>query len=218
MNSPPTPEALREAAASIVAGPDYRLDQQQSHSRWLEEFLLTLIEWVIKPLRWLFDLTEGLPDFLRWLIVAGLTLVAIGLIYHMVYSLTSALRRPKSTSSFGVANRHRGLSAEEFEQLASDALIKGHHVTAIRYLFQASVTRIENSLKQKHRPGTTNRDLLRTFQKWPPISNSLKHFVDVIDRKWYGDEACTESDYAGCHVAYTEVCGFLRERGHVLRT
>ena len=217
MNSPPTPDALRDAAASIVAGPDYRLDQQQSQSLWMEEILITLLEWLLTPIRWLFELTEGLPDVLRWLIVGGLVLVVIGLIVHMGYSFANAMRRPQTLGSQGFADRQRGLSPEELERLADEAARAGNHITAIRFLFRASVTRIEHALKQKHRPGATNRELVRRFQKWPEINNSLRDFVDVIDRKWYGDEACSEVDYFECQLAYGEVCGRLKERGYALR-
>lgn len=216
MNSTPTPHELREAAVRIVSGPDYRLDAQQSQSHWTEELLLTVLEWLITPLRWLFELTEGLPDVLRWLIVVVLVIVVIGLIWHMASTFVAAMRAPARVVSSGWSDRQRGLSPEELETLAEESARAGHHITAIRFLFRASVTRLEYSAKQKHRPGATNRELLRRFSKWPEISTSIQHFVDVIDRKWYGDESCSEYDYTECQSAYDSVCRFLRERGHVL--
>ena len=216
MNSPPSPEALRDAAGRIVTGPDYRLDAQQSQSHWTMELILTIIEWVLVPFRWLFELTEGLPDVLRWLIVTVLVVVMIGLIWHIAYSFIAAMRRPTRLASSGLSDRQRGMSAEEYEQLAEESARAGHHIAAIRFLFRASVTRLEFSSKQKHRPGATNRELLRRFSQWPEISTSIRHFVDVIDRKWYGDEHCSEYDYTECQSAYGSVCHFLRERDHAL--
>ncbi len=216
MISPPSPDDLRDAAGRIVTGPDYRLDAQQSQSHWTEELVLTIIEWILIPFRWLFELTEGLPSVLRWPIFAVLIIVLVGLMWQLAYSFIAAMRRPTRTTSTGLTDRQRGMSAEEYEQLADEAARAGHHVAAIRFLFRASVARLEFSSKQKHRPGATNRELLRRFSQWPEISTSIRHFVDVIDRKWYGDEHCSEYDYTECQSAYGSVCRFLRERGHAL--
>ncbi len=218
MNPPPTPEALRDAAARIVGGTDYQLDVQRSGSHWTEELVFMILEWILVPLRWLFDLTEGLPDVLRWLIVAVLVIVMIGLIWHMAYSFITAMRRPVRVAGSGLSDRQRGYSADELEQFAAEAESVGNHIAAIRFLFRASVARLEDSSRQKHRPGATNRELLRKFSKWPEINTSIRFFVEVIDRKWYGDEHCSEFDYAECQSAYRSVCGFLREQGHVLST
>jgi Domain of unknown function (DUF4129) len=201
-----------------VASPDYRLDAQLSQSHWTEELILTILEWILTPLRWLFDLTEGLPDVLRWLIVVVLVIVLVGLIWHMAYSFMMAMRRPTRVAGLGLADRQRGFSPEELEQLAAEADRAGNHIAAIRFLFRASVARLEFSLKQKHRPGATNRELLRRFSQWPEMNSSVRFFVDVIDRKWYGDEHCSEFDYAESQAAYHSLCSFLRERGHALGT
>jgi hypothetical protein len=218
MISPPSADALREAAAKIVAGPDYQLDSPASHESWTEEVLYTILEWIAIPVRWLFRMTEGLPDFLRWFIVVSLVLVVIVLIWHMTYSFLVALRRPTRQTYSGPADRQLGFSPEELEQLAEEAAREGDFISSIRFLFRASVIRLELSSRQKHRPGTTNRDLLRRFSKWPELSTSIRHFVDVIDRKWFGDEVCLERDWMECRLAYDSVCSFLRERGHALST
>ena len=216
MSSPPSPDALRDAATRIVAGPDYQLDTQQSQSRWSEELVLTAIRWILTPLKWLFDLTEGLPDVLRWVIVIALLVVVGILTWHMFRSFVSAMRGPSRAALAGHAERQRGLSAEELEQLARNAEQEGNHIAAIRFLFRASVARLEHSSKQKHRPGATNRELLKRFSQWPEVTTSIRYFVEVIDRKWYGEECCTEADYARSQSEYQLVCGFLRERGHAL--
>ena len=216
MNSPPSAEALREAAAKIVAGPDYQLDSPASHGSWMEEVLLTILEWILIPLRWLFHMTEGLPDVLRWFIVVGLVILFVLLIWHMTYSFLAALRCPNRQTYSGPTDRQLGYSPEELEELAEEAAREGNFISSIRFLFRASVTRLELSSRKKNRPGTTNRDLLRRFSKWPELSASIRHFVDVIDRKWFGDEVCSERDWMECRIAYDSVCSFLRERGHAL--
>lgn len=216
MSSPPSPEALRDAARRIVGGSDYQLQTQQSQSRWAEELIITVIKWILKPIKWLFDLTEGLPDVLRWLIVIGLVVVLVGLIWHMLRTFLIAMRGPSRTRLAGYGDRQRGVSVEELERFAMEAEQAGNYIAAIRFLFRASVARLEYISKQKHRPGATNRELLKRCNQWPEVATSIRYFVDVIDRKWYGDEYCSEVDYIQSQAEYQQVCGYLRERGHAL--
>ncbi len=212
----PTPEALREKAAEIVAGPDYRLHSGQSDNSWMFALLLEIIDWILVPFRWLFALTEGLPDFLRWVIVLGLAAILVVLLGHIAYSITSAIRGPKRVSGSGLVERRRRIDPAELERLADEAARRGDHITAIRFLFRASVVRLELAEKKANRPGTTNRELLRRYRNRPGLGDSLRQLVETIDRKWYGDEACSETDYAACQSAHGDVCRTLGESAHAL--
>ena len=216
MSSPPSPEALRDAATRIVSGSDYQLDKSRSESDWTLELLIEIVNWILTPIQWLLELTEGLPDVLRWLIIVGLLVLVVVLVWHMIRTFLVAMRGPTRASHAGYTERQRGFSAEELERFANEAGQLGNHIEAIRFLFRASVTRLEDSSKQKHRPGATNRDLLKRFSQWPEVATSIRYFVEVIDRKWYGDEFCSEFDYERSQTEYQSVCGFLRERGHAL--
>ncbi len=212
----PAPETLREKAAEIVAGPDYRLLSGQSDNSWMFAFLLEIIEWILVPFRWLFNLTEGMPSFLRWTIVLGLTAIVVLLIGHILYSIASAVRRPKRVVGAGLDERRRRVDPTEFERLADEAARRADFITAIRFLFRASVLRLELSEKKSNRPGTTNRELLRRYRNRPGLGDSLRQFVETIDRKWYGDEACSDADYAACQSAHGDVCRTLGEPVHAL--
>ena len=212
----PSPETLREKAAEIVAGRDYRLDSGQSDNSWMFALMLEVIEWILVPLRWLFALTEGLPSFLRWMIVLGLVAIVVLLTGHIVYSIASAIRGPKRVSGSGLDERRRTIDPTELERLASEAARRTDYLTAIRFLFRASVVRLERSEKKSNRPGTTNRELLRRYRNRPELGDSLRQLVETIDRKWYGDEVCSDADYAACQSAHREVCRTLGEPAHAL--
>ncbi len=207
----PSPETLREKAAEIVAGPDYRLDSGQSDNSWLFALLMEIMDWILVPFRWLFALTEGLPGFLRWMIVLGLSAVMLLIIGHIIYSLAMAVRGPKRGARAASDERRRSIDPAELERLAGESALRADYITAIRFLFRASVIRLEHCEKKKNRPGTTNRELLRRYRNRPGMSDSLRHLVDAIDRKWYGDEVCSAADYAVCQSAHSEVCRTLAE-------
>ncbi len=215
-NSIPSSQALRDRAVEIVSGRDYQIDSGQSDNSWSLLLLMEVIRWILIPFIWLFKLTEGLPDFLRWIIVLGLAALLVLLIAHIVYSLVTAIRNPKRIADQRLDQRNRRLDPLEVERLADDAARRADYVTAIRLLFRASVLRLERAEKKSNRPGTTNRELLRRYQGRPSLNESLRLFVETIDRKWYGDEICSEIDYAACQRAYGEVCRALGERAHAV--
>jgi Domain of unknown function (DUF4129) len=210
----PSSQTLREKAMEIVSGPDYHINTGQSDNSWSLLLLLEIIRWILIPFIWLFELTEGLPDLLRWVIVLGLAAVLILLIGHIVYTLVTAIRRPKQIGDKRLDSRHRRIDPEEVERLAIEAAGGADYVTAIRLLFRSSVLRLELAEKKSHRPGTTNRELLRRYQARPSLRESLKLFVETIDRKWYGDEICSDADYAACQQAHREVRRALGEPAH----
>ena len=212
----PSPEMLRERAAEIVAGQDYQLDSGQSDSGWMLALLLEIIDWILVPFRWLFALTEGLPGFLRWLIVLGLAAIMVLLIGHIIYTIVSSVRGPKRAGSSGSDERRRSIDPAELERLAGEAAGRADFITAIRFLFRASVVRLELSEKKSNRPGTTNRELLRRYRNRPGLGDSLRQMVETIDRKWFGDEVCSDADYNACQSAHREVCRALGEPAHAL--
>ena len=212
----PSAQELREKAMEIVSGRDYQINSGQSDNSWSLLLLLEIIRWILAPFIWLFNLTEGLPDFLRWMIVLGLAALVVLLIWHIAYSLATVIRRPKRIVDTGSDSRHRRIGPEEVERLASEAARRTDYITAIRFLFRASVLRLELAEKKSHRPGTTNRELLRRYQGRPSLTESLRLFVETIDRKWYGDEICSDADYAACQQAHGEVRRALGEPAHAV--
>lgn len=212
----PSPETLREKAAEIVAGSDYRLHSGQSDRSWMFSLILEVIEWILVPFRWLYAISEGLPEFLRWTIVLGVSAVGLLLIGHIVYTFVSAVRGPKRVSGSGLDERRHRIDPADLERLAGEAARRADYITAIRFLFRASVVRLELAEKKSNRPGTTNRELLRRYRSRPAVSDPLTQLVETIDRKWYGDESCSDADYAACQSAHGDVCRTLGEPAHAL--
>ena len=213
----PSPETLREKAAEIVAGSDYRLDSSQSDRSWMFALILEIIEWILKPFRWLYAISEGLPEVVRWTIVLGVSAILLLVIGHMIYAFVNAVRGPKRVGGSGLDERRHRIDPADLERLASEAARRADYITAIRFLFRASVVRLELAEKKSNRPGTTNRELLRRYRNRLAVRDSLRQLVETIDRKWYGDEACSDADYAACQSAHGDVCRTLGEPAHALR-
>lgn len=214
--SVPSPETLREKAAKIVARRDYDLSGGPDDSA-TKEILLQMLDSIADFFRWFFSLTAGLPEFLRWIIVIGLTLLLVLLIGHIIYTLVTSIRAPKRLKDPDFDLRRRGQDPVELEQLADNAAGEADYIGAIRYLFRASVVRLEAWDKRSHRPGTTNRELLRRYRDKQLVNQSLSQMVEMIDRKWYGDEVCSHLDYQTCQHAHADICRTIGEPMHAVR-
>ena len=212
----PTADQLREKAAEILSRRAYTSDSRSQSDAWLTELVIEILEWVSRPFRWLFNMMDGLPDVLRWMIVIGLVVVLAILIWHMASTLTAAIRGTKLVGSAAYEPRRQLLDPEHFEKLAREAARKNDFITAIRMLFRAAVLRIELSEKKTHRPGVTNRELLNRYRAQPRLHSRLKLFVDMIDRKWYGDELCSQIDFEICESAHVDVRTIVQEQPHAL--
>ncbi len=213
----PAPETLRGRAAEILAGSDYDWqDRTTPDSSWLLAVIEEILYWLVAPLRWLFELTEGLPLLIRWLVVVAMGLLLVLLAAHMIYSLAQAVRGSRRADVDDLQDHRRGPTADQLEQAALEAAERQDYLAAIRNYFRAALLRLAAAAPIKPRPGTTNRQLLKRYSNQPDLSVSLQWFVDTIDRKWYGAEPCDVQDWQACRQAHAVVCRVTGETARVL--
>lgn len=210
-------EAVRAKIREVLARPDFRVEPVEATDNSLA-WWLWLIELLLTPFRWLYGLTEGLPEFVRWLIVLGLTVLLVALLAHIVYSLFTALRGTSSHENAGFSPNVllAGQDAESLERLADEAERRGEWIEAVRLLMRASLVRFEQTEKKRFRRGTTNREHLRRYRGTPtyPV---LEVLVRAVEMKWYGQEPCQRSDYAACREAYGRLTQLVAEGRHAQR-
>lgn len=207
-------EVIRQTAAEVVARPDYELDQGlDENSRSL---LMMLLSWVMKPFIWLFQTMGGLPTAVKVLVIAILVVVLVALIAHIVYSIISAIKGTKRIRNGSLAVRERPLNPVDLEESAKAAAGQGHYVEAIRMLFKAALVRIEQAEKKKFRAGITNREILKRYRK-SSLADPLGRIIHLVDRKWYGDEPCGQTDFDICISEHQSICLSILRRQDALR-
>jgi hypothetical protein len=204
----PHPDTIRETAREVISRPYYDLGLAPRRDN--TAFLRQLIEWLLKPFRWLYDGMEGWPEFLRWVIVVVALLICAALIAHIIYSFVMAIRGPVMRRRTSYTAALREVDPSELECDAEQASKRGDYIGAIRLLFRAALRRIELAEKKKLRPGATNREILRRYRS-TPLAQSLERFVEMIDRKWYGGEMCHEQDYLVCHGEAARIQAYAEE-------
>lgn len=208
----PPDELIRRKAAEVVSRPEYQLDaglDPDARNLWLQ-----ILRWILTPFRWLFDALEGIPDALRWVIVVVISLIAVALIVHIVWSFVGAIREAPP-SRFAFTSREKPITPEEIEQAAQQAESAGDFIGAVRYLFLACLLRIERAEEKPIRRGITNRELLKRYRT-SPLFEPLRHFVEVIDTKWYGHDVCDPGDLHECRRQHSVVRDIAERRAHAV--
>lgn len=208
----PTKEQLRDTLREVLSRPDYQIDPPSEPSEGMLRILATLLRWILTPFKWLFDAMDGLPDFLRWLVVIVLFVVLVALLAHIAWTFYQAMtggRRPQGRTLLPSESADAEMSIEELETAAEQAFHQGALIEAVRFLFRAALTGLSQRERKKFRRGTTNRQYLNHFRN-SAVSPHLQMFVNTIERKWYGDEPCENRDYDDCRNAYQQIVTLLR--------
>jgi hypothetical protein len=196
----------------VLSRPEYQADPPAEPSEGMLRLLATLLRWILAPFKWLFESMDGLPEFLRWLIVIVLFVVLLALFAHMAWTLMQAMsggRRPQRGASLPSDLVSAELSVVELEQAAEQAFNHGALIEAVRYLFRAALTSLSDREKKRFRRGMTNRQYLYYFRNTSLLPH-LQIFVSTIELKWYGDEPCEGRDYEDCRAAYQQIATLLQ--------
>ena len=202
--SMPDEDVLRDKVRDVLSRPIYQTDRTASDMPWVLELFFKTIEALVDALRWLFELTAGLPSFLRWVIVAVLVIVLVAVLFHIFSTLFRALGSERR-GPLSLENSPSPLTtAREWERLADEAAQRGEWIAAVRHLFRACLARLEERERRPFRRGTTNRGHLRRYRN-AIFCDSLELLVVTIERKWYGDEACDAKDYEACRQAHSRL-------------
>src|SRR3954471_15495602 len=149
----PPPAAIREAASGVLSRPYFDLDSAGSRDH--TPLLLEIIRWILTPFRWLFEMMDGLPEAVRWLIVIACLIFSAVLIGHIIFTLARAIRGPLVKRKSQLSAAAKEYDPREFEKQADLAVTREDYISAIRLLFRATLRRLEMFEKKKFRPGIT---------------------------------------------------------------
>jgi hypothetical protein len=195
----PDPETIRSTAQEVVRRPEFQI-RPTHNGRVVWDMLWRLLEPIFRFFSGLWDISP----VLAWLVIILLSLLGIVLIGHIVYTFRQAIaRRTRLGDALGLGARR--IDPIELEREAEDAAVRQEFIQAVRLLFRAALLRIAQREKRELRPGTTNREYLRRYDK-SAFANPLQQFVEIIDAKWYGYGVCNAQDYHACRHAHTVIC------------
>ena len=195
----PPPEVIRKTAEEILQRPDYSLQPGADLS-----FIKRFIESIIKAWKHAFDSLYAVSPLLAWTTFILLSLLALGLMLHVLYTIRMALQGRRRVLTIGEIEEEVPEQPAVWEQKAQQAAAQADYIVAVRCLLRAGLLRLETAQKKTVQRGRTNREYLRRFRDTPAFE-PLRSLVEVVDHKWYGGGACTPEDYRAGTQAYAQI-------------
>lgn len=208
------PEKIRTTASEVISRSEYRLDPEVPVGAFASIYrgLMQFLNWIFSPIRWIFEWAANLPALIRDVVVVILVLLLVALVAHIVYVIVRAVRKGRYEKVDLDLSMDEIPDPSHLEQSANRFADQGDWITAVRFLFQASLVRLHWQAERQQgaaviRKGMTNREHLARFRQ-SSVFDPIRLFVQTIDRKWYGDEACSLDDYTACKQAYEAIVNF----------
>ena len=187
-------EQVRALAAEILARKDY------ASWRFDAEAWQGVIDWLAGFTRWLEGLRVDAPG-LYWLLIAGLLATALGLLAHVVWTVSLALRAtPPVRPGERAAAEGPGLLARA-EALARD----GRYLAAAQQLERATLELLLQERVIELARSEPNRVLRRRLGEAPLPEGQRRELVGLIDRlerRLFRDRTEDPGLYASWQVLY----------------
>lgn len=193
---------IRRTTEQVLSHPDYELSPDTDSSpSWLSEWLDGLWKSFTDAVARVIDFVGMLNPAMRYL--AGAVVLVLIVAAVVTIRRRSRTRRQSQTLSplfpESADSRTARLEAE-----AAAAAERGDYAEGVRHLLKASVIRLEAAEQRGHRPGTTNRGLLRRFASHR-VLEPVRQLVETMDATWYGRRDCTREDFTECAAAAAQI-------------
>lgn len=209
--APASAESIRQATKKVLASEEYHLDLKENSLQPLWERVLEMLRSFLNFISDMFSFLDGMPQFVRWLVILAMFVVVILLVGHIVMALISAVRPAKNRKAGSFGSVETRDDPRRWEQEAFQKAKMGDYVVAARLLLLASLFRLEDSFDRPFRRSTTNREYLRKYRTLP-VLDSVRQLVDTIDRKWYGEEPCDQQDFEQCRRSHMLIIQLVQSR------
>jgi hypothetical protein len=186
-------DAIHSTLEKIFAREEFQ-DKPQGWTDWFLELVKAFFKW----LGTLYDNSS----WWFWLLLIVCVLVLVLLLCHIVYSVYRVFYQdPRRQQTAASGNLRRQLSlryVHDAEKLAA----KAEYTEAIRHLFLSLVYYYDEKEEFLFRPALTNHEYLQGFVKQKELHQELNRFVNTLDERWYGMQACSEADYQSFRQSY----------------
>ena len=185
---PPAGE-LRELAEEILARDEY--------AQWRifeNEAAFSLLDWLRDYLSWIDELSVAEP-FLYWSLLAGIAIVAIGLIAHIAWTIRLAVRASEAIDRSDGTLRALPNFAAEAEALAAG----GHFLEAARQL-QLGCLRLlaERGFVEiaRHDPNRVVERRVAAATGLPiEVRSTFAECIHELERSWFRERRATRELY-----------------------
>ena len=212
VSAPPSAGQIKDTVRELVAEGPYYLE---GHHHFQPIWMQRIQAWILDLIDQFLSLVERIAPAGTWgfyFVVTALIAILCALMAHLIYTMYLAMRPQTDAATSGNNGNGAGFDHKPIVEQARGLATRGLYGDATRVLFRAALTLLEAKRGGRIRKGLTNREYLRTFRSdW--VVNSLKPFVEVLDRKWYRSEPFQPEEFQRCEAALESLEQALEERG-----
>ena len=190
------PEEVQRSLDRLLQDPVFQDGLSRSHHQalsWREYLLMKVLHWYALVMEWLFDLKDESP-ILYYLMFAGLLLLLVLLLTHMVMTFARTLRHQEPLVTAPTPEVIRRAQFIERRQQARLLARQGHTKDAVRELVLALLTLLE---ERRHAVALnwTNREILQRLRLATDAHQALRHFETTVESLSYGGEVPRAEDF-----------------------
>ena len=189
------PERVRSVVEGVLAEPEF--SRGESWTAVLQRYLLSLIEAVG-------EFFEGLPGWIRWVLLIWMVATLVAIILHLVWVLYQSMRGAGSAAPArrrGGPREWLGVRDLEFDSVYRRAAAlreAGRWAEAVRHYYVASLLWLERCGAVAFEPSKTTRDYLAELTPRPRLRALFAPLTEAFERMAYGGAPATER---GCGEA-----------------
>jgi hypothetical protein len=174
--------AIRKLASEILSRREFQLADRLDIQGVLGKWLATLLSWISR-----LQVLHAKSPLLYWVMLVGLTIVAVALMTHIVLAVRAALRVPEPPAA-----ARRREAAPDLVARAESLAGAGRHLEAAHWLMIASFQALAEGAVIELRPDRSNawiRAALMESTLPRGLSAEIASLVTRTEQRWFGDRA-----------------------------
>lgn len=204
------PRAALKSPGWLVRGLRWIRQAAQRVLRWMSRLLSRLfrVTGVGRTIRRITEVTGLRP--LAWVLFAIASAVLAVFVFRQVRHLIEVRRLSRRVEEPAPASTapealERLLPSEQMARKAREFAAQGDFKQAVRYLFLAALSRLEEAQYVTYVPHKTNRAYLKEVAGRGDLIQALRPFILVFDRTWYGEHRPVRGEFDVAHTYYRQV-------------
>lgn len=206
MRELPRDAEVKRLVGEVLARPEYARYREGS-TRWLELFF----EWLRSLYASLGELADARPG-LYLAITIGLLLVALLLVAHIAWTISTALRQTPGVGTTAV----RGSGSRDFAAEAAALASRGSYLEAAHAMLLATLAYSAQARLLELRPEDGNRTIrakLRRSGLPAPLQQRLIELIDRTEAGWFGARGGATERSAELYSEWQDAYAKLRGGG-----
>ena len=199
----PSAAEVQAAVARVYARPEYA--ERHGIREWINRKLAEAWGWLADRLGSFGELRMSHP-WVFWLVVIWLSVAAVALLGHLVWTALQAARRaePEPDAVGGKTGRSKPRTAGDWEAEAARLAAEGRLREAAAALYQALLLRLDHRGAVRYDPSKTPGDYRREARPHPDAARALTGFLRLFEPVAFGGRGLDADGWERMRVAAAE--------------